>query len=130
MTKLSWEKEYAIEKFLPLLTRWHLKYDDNFQANISMKTIVKKRVNKGIKCYEIKWNNYEIATIEPQSAVQKRYPEVSSLYEDMHTKCSNKPKKKGNFNILFYFILFNYNIKYCITFRYTIFIIIIIIYFQ
>lgn len=96
MTKLSWKKEYAIDKFLPLLTRWHLMYDDKLLANISMSSIVKKRVNKGIKCYEIKWNNYELVTIEPQIAVQKRYPKEASSYEDMLCCHSNKPKKKSN----------------------------------
>ncbi|XP_060835112.1 flap endonuclease GEN [Rhopalosiphum padi] len=93
-TKLCWEKEYAIEKFLPLLTRWHLMYDDKFQANILMTEIIKKRINKGIKCYEIKWNNYEITSIEPQTAVQRRYPNEVSIYEDMHTTSSKKMKKK------------------------------------
>ncbi|XP_060873561.1 flap endonuclease GEN [Metopolophium dirhodum] len=94
LTKLCWEREYAIDKFLPLLTRWHLMYDDKFQANILMTEIVKKRVNKGIKCYEIKWNNYEITSIEPQTAVQRRYPNEVSIYEDMHSTSSRKIKKK------------------------------------
>lgn len=96
LTKLCWEREYAIDKFLPLLTRWHLMYDDNFQANILMTEIVKKRVNKGIKCYEIKWNNYEITTIEPQTAVKRRYPNEVLIYEDKHTTSSRKTKKKSN----------------------------------
>ncbi|XP_025200193.1 flap endonuclease GEN isoform X2 [Melanaphis sacchari] len=94
LTKLCWEREYAINKFLPLLTRWHLMYDDKFQANILMTEIIKKRVNKGIKCYEIKWNNYEITTIEPQKAVQRRYLNEVSIFEDMHTTSSKKVKKK------------------------------------
>lgn len=93
-TKLCWEREYAIDKFLPLLTRWHLLYDDTFQANILMSEIIKKRINKGIKCYEIKWNNYEITSIEPQTAVQRRYPTEVSIYEDMHTTSSKKIIKK------------------------------------
>lgn len=118
MSKLAWKKEYAIDKFLPLFTRWHLMYDDNLQANISMDSIIKKRVNKGIRCYEIKWNNYELVTIEPQLAVQKRYPKVVSSYEDMHSNSSNKPKKKSNHN----FIFFNYiNIKSCKTFIFSFF---------
>lgn len=96
MNKLSWEREYAIDKFLPLLTRWHLMYDDKLQANILMTDIVKKRVNKGIQCYEIKWNNYEITSIEPQIAVQRRYPNEVSIYEEMHTKPAKKTKKKSN----------------------------------
>lgn len=108
MTKLSWKKEYAIDKFLPLLTRWHLMYDDNLLANISMSSIVKKRVNKGIKCYEIKWSNYELVTIEPQIVVQKRYPNEASSYEDMQCSRSNKAKKKCNYIFSFYIIVFNY----------------------
>lgn len=96
LTKLGWEKDYAIDKFLPLLTRWHLMHDDIFQANILMTKIIKKRINKGIKCFEIKWNNYEITTIEPQTAVQIRYPKEVSIYEDIHTKTSKKTKKKSN----------------------------------
>lgn len=71
-------------------------YDDNFQANILMTEIVKKRVNKGIKCYEIKWNNYELTSIEPQTAVNRRYPNEVSIFEDMHTKSLRKTKKKSN----------------------------------
>lgn len=108
MTKLSWKKDYAIDKFLPLLTRWHLMYDDNLLANISMSSIVKKRVNRGIKCYEIKWNNYELVTIEPQIAVQKRYSKEALSYENTLCCRSNKPKKKSNCIFLFYLIVFNY----------------------
>jgi len=100
LTKLCWEREYAIDKFLPLLTRWHLMYDDNFQANILMTEIVKKRVSKGIKCYELKWNNYEITSIEPQTAVKRRYPNEVLIYEDMHTT-SRKTKKKSNLYLIF-----------------------------
>lgn len=73
-------------------------HDNNIQANISMAKIIKKRINKGIKCYEIKWNSYEKTTIEPQVAVQVRYPKEVLIYEDMHTKVSkNKTKKKSKF---------------------------------
>lgn len=89
---MCWKEEYAIEKFLPLLSRWHLMYDNNLQANILMTDILKKRVNKGIKCYEIRWNNYETTTTEPQTAVQLRYPIKVSVYEE---KCSNKIKKSN-----------------------------------
>jgi len=79
-----------------LLTRWHLIHDNHIQANISLSKIIKKRVNKGIKCYEIKWNSYEKTTIEPQLAVQMKYPNEVLIYEDMHSKVSrNKTKKKS-----------------------------------
>lgn len=96
MTKLCWEKKYAITKFLPLLTRWHLMHDDLVQANILMIEIVKKRVNRGIECYEIKWNNYDITTNEPQVAVNIRYPKEVSTYENAHKKLTKKTKKKSN----------------------------------
>jgi hypothetical protein len=79
-------------------------YDDKFQANILMTEIIKKRINKGIKCYEIKWNNYEITSIEPQTAVQRRYPNEVSIYEDMHTTSSKKMKKKSNLYLYLVFI--------------------------
>lgn len=69
-------------------------HDKNIEANIQMTEIVKKRVNKGIKCYEIKWNNYEKTTIEPQIAVQKRYPNEVMNYEDVHTQLLSKKTKK------------------------------------
>ncbi|VVC30028.1 Hypothetical protein CINCED_3A001523 [Cinara cedri] len=95
LSKLCWEKQYAINKFLPLLTRWHLMHDDNLQANILLNKIIKKRVHKGIKSYEIKWNNYDLTTIEPLAAVQLRYSKEVLIYEDIDSKFSNKTKRKG-----------------------------------
>lgn len=100
---MCWAEEYAVDKFLPLLTRWHLIHDHECQANISMKEIIKKRVNKGISCYEIKWNHYEKATIEPQTAVQKRYSNEVSMYENTHNKPSRKKKEKSNSLIMILF---------------------------
>lgn len=59
-----------------------------------MTKIVKRRVNKGVKCYEIKWNNYEKTTIEPQIAVKKRYPNEVMNYEDVYTQLFTKKTKK------------------------------------
>lgn len=72
-------------------------YDNNLQANVLMTEIVKKRVNKGIRCYEIKWNNYERTTTEPQKSVQLRYPKEVSIYEE---RFSNKAKKSTFFHFI------------------------------
>lgn len=94
-TKLCWDKEYATHKFLPLLTRWHLMNDHHKnQTNISLNKIVKKRINKGISCYEIKWNNFEMTTLEPQTAVQICYAKEVSIYESAQNE-NKKKKKKG-----------------------------------
>lgn len=66
-----------------------------------MTKIIKKCIYKGVKCFEIKWNNYEVTTIEPQTAVQKRYPKEVTIYEDIHTKPSKKTKKKSNLCFLY-----------------------------
>lgn len=76
-----------------------------------MTKIVKKRISKGIKCYEISWSNYSLTTIEPQIAVQSRYPDQVKIYEDVHSKSSkNKTKQKRNYYILNIFLFIN-NIK-------------------
>lgn len=115
MTKLCWEKEYAINKFLPLLTRWHLIHDDLLQANILMTKIIKKRVNKRIKSYEVKWNNYDITTNEPKVAVQMRYPKEVTIYEDTHTKSTKQKSNLCFFKIYFIFYYKTYKKNFSVS---------------
>ncbi|XP_050525670.1 flap endonuclease GEN-like isoform X1 [Daktulosphaira vitifoliae] len=95
-TKLCWDEDYAIGKFLPLLTRWHLLNDDNNQSGVIISEIIKKRINKGISCFEIKWKNYELTTIEPQEVVKIRYPNEVLAYVESNTKPTKQTRKKNN----------------------------------
>lgn len=96
---------------MPLLTRWHLIHDNNLQADILLTKIVKKRISKGIKSYEIKWNNYEMTTIEPLTAVQLRYSKEVLMYEDIHSKSSNK-KTKSNLYLFYYIFVGRFSYIY------------------
>lgn len=44
---LEWEEVYSFQKFLPLLTRWHLKGESRTHFTLKPKVIHKKRKVKG-----------------------------------------------------------------------------------
>ncbi|XP_047523143.1 flap endonuclease GEN isoform X1 [Pieris napi] len=100
--KLDWTERYCVEKFLPLLTKWHL------QACVPCKTIQpvkikKKRNPRGVPSYEVVWSDIsgqyealipdeqikdgeEIAdiwtTVERQDLMKEFYPELVEAYEE------------------------------------------------
>ncbi|XP_047115106.1 flap endonuclease GEN [Schistocerca piceifrons] len=121
---LKWSECYAIEKFMPLVTRWHLVHLSEGKIKkieatkgflkISPKIITKKRIVKGICSYEILWNDEEgfmntiemddgitidklLTTVEPQHLVQTAYPEVVQEFlaeKEKSKKGKEKTKRK------------------------------------
>ncbi|XP_039287665.1 flap endonuclease GEN isoform X2 [Nilaparvata lugens] len=96
--KLTWEHDYSIEKFLPLLTRWHLK-NASIPSPIQCNSIVKKRVVRGMNCFEVRWTadfmtdfeDVQLVTVEPQDLIGNAY---KNLYDEYYAS-KFKPKKDG-----------------------------------
>ncbi|XP_039287664.1 flap endonuclease GEN isoform X1 [Nilaparvata lugens] len=94
--KLTWEHDYSIEKFLPLLTRWHLK-NASIPSPIQCNSIVKKRVVRGMNCFEVRWTadfmtdfeDVQLVTVEPQDLIGNAY---KNLYDEYYAS-KFKPKK-------------------------------------
>ncbi|CAG9575888.1 unnamed protein product [Danaus chrysippus] len=113
--KLDWPQRYCVEKFLPLLTKWHL------QDNVPSRTlrpleIRKKRHPKGVPSYEVVWGDidghYEglipdeqleeeedisvpWVTIERQDLMLKYYPDIVKKYEESIKKPPKEKKTRG-----------------------------------
>ncbi|XP_048005575.1 flap endonuclease GEN [Leguminivora glycinivorella] len=113
-SKLDWSEKYSVQKFLPLLTKWH------FQDNVAHKTIQpvkikKKRNPKGVPSYEVQWadidGQYEAlisddqfeededrtapwTTTERQDLLRKYYPDIVEAYEESIKK-PPKENKSG-----------------------------------
>uniref|UniRef100_A0A2A4JQE6 XPG-I domain-containing protein n=1 Tax=Heliothis virescens TaxID=7102 RepID=A0A2A4JQE6_HELVI len=121
--KLDWSERYCVEKFLPLLTKWH------FQDNVPCRTlkalhIKKKRNPRGVPSYEVVWTDTDgqydglvpddqfedgedplsvWTTTERQDLMHKYYPEVVEAYEESikkppKEKKTRTRKKKDNEN--------------------------------
>ena len=86
--KLSWPTDYAFEKFLPLLSRWHLLYDE-FNTVLDLDCIIKKRKLRGVLSYEVKWKTFNHHTIEPMSYLKLKYQREMDEFE------AAKKKSKG-----------------------------------
>ncbi|CAB3237335.1 unnamed protein product [Arctia plantaginis] len=109
--KLDWSERYCVEKFLPLLTKWHLQ---DYVANRTIQaTLIKKKRNpRGVPSYEVVWvdidKQYEElipddqfeegedplvawTTIERQDLMYKFYPNIVEAYEESIKK---PPKEK------------------------------------
>ncbi|KAL4704822.1 hypothetical protein ACJJTC_001297 [Scirpophaga incertulas] len=56
--KLDWSERYCVEKFLPLLTKWHLQEDVPCRTIKPVK-INKKRNPRGIPSYEVLWGDVD-----------------------------------------------------------------------
>ncbi|CAK1599913.1 unnamed protein product [Parnassius mnemosyne] len=116
--KLDWSERYCVEKFLPILTKWHLQ-NDVPNRKIRPKAIKKKRNPRGIPSYEVIWHdisgefeglipddqledgedltNVWIST-ERQDLMRKYYPDVVESYEESIKKPvkSKKTREKKN----------------------------------
>ncbi|XP_063828371.1 flap endonuclease GEN [Ostrinia nubilalis] len=109
--KLEWSEKYCVEKFLPLLTKWHLQ-ENVPRRTIKPMVIKKKRHPRGVPSYEVIWEDidglYEgiipddqfdedadpqsvWTTIERQDLMRQYYPELVEAYEESIKK---PPKEK------------------------------------
>ena len=70
--KLAWTTDYAVEKFLPLLSRWHLLHDQS-GSTLNLECIIKKRILRGVPSYEVKWTDFDHTTVEPMSYLKLKY---------------------------------------------------------
>ncbi|CAH1953569.1 unnamed protein product [Acanthoscelides obtectus] len=121
---LDWDDIYSFEKILPILTRWQCQNTDKIQNKaenhgcLIPQRIKKVRAPKGVPSYEIIWSDPDDlcknlftedemikrnldpdklwATIEPQSLVDKAYPELIEEFRllKMKPKKVSKRKKK------------------------------------
>ncbi|GBP63347.1 Flap endonuclease GEN [Eumeta japonica] len=122
-SKLEWPQRYCVEKFLPLLTRWHLR-DNVHNCTIQPKTIKKKRNLKGVPSYEVVWEDLDHqydglipddqledgdpssvwTTIERQDLMSLYYPKLVETYEESikkpqkEKKVRSRKKKESNEN--------------------------------
>ncbi|XP_063634670.1 flap endonuclease GEN [Cydia splendana] len=113
-SKLDWSEKYSVQKFLPLLTKWHFQ-DNVAQKTLQPVTIKKKRNPKGVPSYEVQWTDidgqYEAlisdeqfeededrttpwTTTERQDLLRKYYPDLVEAYEESIKK-PQKEKKSG-----------------------------------
>lgn len=100
---------YAVEKFIPLVTRWQLHNLQNatvtsHQAALPFmpSTIIKKRVLKGVNSFDVKWEDNHgylskleyveelLVTTEPQEMFRSAYPDV---VEEYIKEKEEKPRK-------------------------------------
>lgn len=99
---LTWEDDYAFEKFLPILCRWQLL---NFKEPPLLKpqNIKKIRNPKGVPSYEIIWCDHQdvfkgltkdLATIEPQQLVETAYPDLVEAFKQSKIKPKKPSKRK------------------------------------
>nr|XP_022904631.1 flap endonuclease GEN isoform X1 [Onthophagus taurus] len=117
---LQWEEIYAFGKFLPILTRWQVlncPKNGNMQGLLKPDYIKKARNPKGTPSYEIIWLDEQnlfknlipdeqlvnvdltklLSTIEPQSLVEKTYPELVQTFlasKEKPKKVSKRKKKE------------------------------------
>ncbi|XP_052737343.1 flap endonuclease GEN [Bicyclus anynana] len=113
--KLDWSEKYCVEKFLPLLTKWHL------QENVPNRTlkpieIKKKRNPRGVPSFEVLWKDidgqYEAlipddqfeegedingpwTSVERQDLMRQYYPDLVEKYEESIKKPPKEKKTKG-----------------------------------
>ncbi|CAH0391924.1 unnamed protein product [Bemisia tabaci] len=98
--KLKWEDDYAIEKFLPVLTRWQLLHGNPEKPVVELEKIIKKRKPRGIASYEISWKSFTVTTIEPEELVHKMFREAVEQYEELNCKGSKKKQQVKKDKIL------------------------------
>nr|CAD7423931.1 unnamed protein product [Timema monikensis] len=118
---LSWTEDYALDKFLPLLTRWHLLHaakTSNHHQLVSALSIVRKRVQRGVACLEVVWDDVGgwlsnvalerkgdevmLVTVEPRELLERAYPCLIEDFERGKQAKSIKGKsriKHGKKNI-------------------------------
>lgn len=116
--KLDWSERYCVEKFLPLLTKWHLQ-DHVRNRTLKATAIKKKRNPRGVPSYEVIWsdidNHYEglipddqfeededplsaWTTVERQDLMRAYYPDIVQAYEESIKKPVKIKKTKASRN--------------------------------
>lgn len=89
---LAWEDDYIHNKFMPLLTRWHLLNSGSMNG-LRLEALVKKRSVRSVPSYELSWHHDSVGhftTVEPISLVAQSYPELHEAFIEY-----KKPKKTG-----------------------------------
>uniref|UniRef100_A0A8D8T496 Flap endonuclease GEN n=1 Tax=Cacopsylla melanoneura TaxID=428564 RepID=A0A8D8T496_9HEMI len=93
--KLAWDSTYALEKALPLLTRWHLTHND---SSLTPELILNAKTTRGVKGYVVKWEEFEVTTEEPQALFEDKYPHLVQSFVESKTKGKKKATKKNKEN--------------------------------
>lgn len=90
---LGWNTNYSLEKCLPLLSRWHLIHDNCADSgSIQLERVIKRRNLRNVPSYEVKWKDFDTATVEPASILKLKYEDLVKSYEHVK-KQSGKGKK-------------------------------------
>ncbi|KAF9814228.1 hypothetical protein SFRURICE_019503 [Spodoptera frugiperda] len=113
--KLDWSERYCVEKFLPLLTKWHLQ-DDVPGRSLKPVMIKKKRNPRGVPSFEVVWSDISglydglipddqfeededpsivWTTTERQDLMRKYYSDLVETYEESIKKPVKDKKTRG-----------------------------------
>ncbi|XP_053600966.1 flap endonuclease GEN isoform X2 [Plodia interpunctella] len=116
--KLDWSERYCVEKFLPVLTKWHLQ-DSVPNRTIKPIMIKKKRIPRGVPSFEVVWTDidgqyealipdelFEVdedhskpwTTTERQDLMRQYYPELVDAYEESIKKPPKVKKTRATKN--------------------------------
>lgn len=99
--KLAWTEEYALEKILPLLSRWHVQNKSNYQSVIRPREILKQRTISGTASFVVLWEWIDsrptlapekFETTEPTVYLEKFCPAVIETFLEAK---KSKTKSKG-----------------------------------
>lgn len=81
--KLKWEISYAVEKILPMLSRWVVIHASSSQESplIVPVGLLKKRIKRGCPCYQVEWKFVQelqdfpsqFQTLEPQFLIEREF---------------------------------------------------------
>ncbi|CAH2068716.1 unnamed protein product, partial [Iphiclides podalirius] len=117
-SKLDWSERYCVEKFLPILTKWHLR-ENVACRKIAPKAIKKKRNPKGVPSYEVLWEDMNgeydglipddqfeesedilqvWTSIERQDLMRRYYPDLVEAYEESVKKPAKVKKVREKKN--------------------------------
>ncbi|KAH8278244.1 hypothetical protein KR044_006951 [Drosophila immigrans] len=119
--KLQWPEIYCVQKFFPILTRWHVQQQTHHKSCfLRPKHIIKKRIVKGVPSLEVEWEDTQECltgliphnqiveftlehpkgieeiyyTIEPLELLQETFPDIVLAFLKSKEK-PLKPKKAG-----------------------------------
>ncbi|GAB1605099.1 hypothetical protein Ahia01_000791700 [Argonauta hians] len=114
VAKMDWEKGYAVQRVLPLVTRWimleklGLVNTKPYGLHLTPVKILKNRVCKGVASVEVEWNvsgstdPEPYVTVEDKEMVSQSFPDLmeqflQDLQNSAKAKAASKVKsKKGN----------------------------------